>query len=644
MNWQSHYLQQIEPSTRPLILLHDPDRLVLADETMQQGLQTFGYNLLLFEDSLTFRHHYETDYRAHWDKGNLSPKLVILIESDPYRALPFDVWQTAQRLEISLVNLFPHLNVTLIATLTPTDLGELYHVQQLTPPPPSGYTQSCDYLLRHLYHLTLESIQTPIDLLRLLLQRHHRNQQLPPALDERLIKLLQNNPTFKAWPLTEIIPQRQPFFRYLQQEWGHYLDAQLIRERPASSYHAPLPFESADIRVYIDTLFLEGHLTPISHPEAEKLATEWYAIGLARDPIAEQQKRFNQLLAKTTLPQATDPHTAWLTFAPKWAELVVAKHQTTLTYEAESHFKQLQHDLDQRFTAWLLQNYGRLSNQLAPAPVLGHHTPRFLTHQRPAKVALLVLDGLAYDQWLILRKVLFQQRPTLKLHERASFAWLPTLTSVARQAIFSGLHPTQYADSIHTTHKEEAYWRAYWNSKGVPPTAILYEKAIRDITQVNELPLHDARLQVVGLVIDSIDQMMHGIVLGTAGMHNQTQQWAEQGILATLLERLLAANFRIYLTADHGNIEATGCGRPSEGTIPSQRGERVRIYQSAILRQTTELQFPNTIAWPPNIGLPHDYQPLFAPHRQAFTTVGQTTVTHGGLALEEVIVPFIEIG
>lgn len=644
MNWQTYYLQQIEQSARPLILLHDPDRLVLADETMQQGLQMLGYDMFLFEDSLTFRHHYEANYRAHWDKGNLSAKLVILVETDPYHALPFDVWQTAQRWEISLANLFPKLNFKLIATLSPADLGELYHIQQLTPPPPSGYSQSCDYLLRHLYHLTLETIQTPIDLLRLLLQRHHSNRQLPPALDERLIKLLQNNPTFKDWPLTEIVPQRQPFFRYLQQEWGHYLDAQLIRERPASSYHFPLPFEAADIRVYIDTLFLEGHLTPIPHPEAEKLATDWYAIGLARDPIAEQQARFNQLLDKTTLPQAADRHTAWLTFAPKWAELVVAKHQTSLTYQAESRFKQLQHDLDQRFTTWLLQNYGRLYNQLAPAPVLGHHTPNFLARQRPAKIALVVLDGLAYDQWLILRKVLFQQCPTLKLQERASFAWLPTLTSVARQAIFSGHHPAQYADSIHSTHKEEVDWRTYWENKGGSHKAVLYKKAIRETTHVNELPLDDTRLQVVGLVIDSIDQMMHGMKLGTAGMHNQTQQWAEQGTLATLLEQLLAANFRIYLTADHGNIEAVGCGRPSEGSIPSQHGERVRVYPSAILRQTTELQFPNTIAWPPNTGLPDNYHPLFAPHRQAFTTVGQTTVTHGGLALEEVIVPFIEIG
>ena len=51
---------------------------------------------------------------------------------------------------------------------------------------------------------------------------------------------------------------------------------------------------------------------------------------------------------------------------------------------------------------------------------------------------------------------------------------------------------------------------------------------------------------------------------------------------------------------------------------------------------------PDSIAWQP-VGLPPDYYPLFAPHRQAFIQPGDKTVAHGGPSIEEVIVPWIQI-
>ena len=44
-----------------------------------------------------------------------------------------------------------------------------------------------------------------------------------------------------------------------------------------------------------------------------------------------------------------------------------------------------------------------------------HHIPRYLARELDTpgveKVALVVLDGLACDQWVVLREVLVQQRP-----------------------------------------------------------------------------------------------------------------------------------------------------------------------------------------------------------------------------------------
>jgi len=42
-------------------------------------------------------------------------------------------------------------------------------------------------------------------------------------------------------------------------------------------------------------------------------------------------------------------------------------------------------------------------------------------------------------------------------------------------------------------------------------------------------------------------------------------------------------------------------------------------------------------------GLPADYLPLFAGPRSAFVTEGEQLVVHGGISVEELIVPFVKV-
>jgi hypothetical protein len=53
-------------------------------------------------------------------------------------------------------------------------------------------------------------------------------------------------------------------------------------------------------------------------------------------------------------------------------------------------------------------------------------------------------------------------------------------------------------------------------------------------------------------------------------------------------------------------------------------------------------RFPESLRWP-NHGLPPARHVLLAGNLKAFTDVGDEVVSHGGIALEEVMVPFVEI-
>jgi predicted ATP-dependent serine protease len=60
-------------------------------------------------------------------------------------------------------------------------------------------------------------------------------------------------------------------------------------------------------------------------------------------------------------------------------------------------------------------------------------------------------------------------------------------------------------------------------------------------TELKDIIARINRKKIVGIVIDTIDGMMHGMVLGNAGMHQQVRLWIEKGQLINLIKNLLEA-------------------------------------------------------------------------------------------------------
>ena len=428
---------------------------------------------------------------------------------------------------------------------------------------------------------------------------------------------------------------------------------------------ADLPFDHEDVRVYIDNLFVEGMLRPVGHESGHALRGEWAAVGVRIDPEADRRRRLRRLAETVgaTIPGTDANHRDWTAFAFRWAELGVLLSETAAATRTEpgsliagpratradtgSSIAGLRADVDRAFLAWVERRYAGLHNQPPAPPVMVHHLPRFLARRLAddprCKAALLVVDGLALDQWLVLRDALAIQRPGLRFREGAAFAWVPTITSVSRQAIFAGKPPFYFPSSLLTTDREASLWTRFWADRGLTVREAGYARGLGDSSPdgVREL-LSRPKIRALGLVVDKIDKIMHGMTLGTAGMHNQVRQWAEEGFMAGLLDALLDDGFAVFLTSDHGNVEAEGCGRPAEGAIADVRGERARIYPDAALRSRVKERFPDAVEWP-GPGLPEDCLALLAPGRTAFVREGERIVGHGGVSLEEVVVPMVEI-
>lgn len=662
-NWRNHILQEFTPQVARLTLVADPDGL-LTEEGVVQGLGERGFELIAFEDPIAFRYAYESKYRSRWDCGESTELVVVLrAEMQDLSSLPYDLLQAGRKLSFSLGDLFPNLSYPVIETLDRADLDAVYRAQLQYKPVKLGDNATQDFLLLHVFEIAPALIKQPSDLLNILLRRHFRGQRIPSVLGERLIKVLRQNELFESWPLEQIVSDRGGFFAFLQERWPVYLDRLAagdfgkVSEGPQRyglKFDGPLelPFDHDDVRIYIDNLFFEGLLRPVSHPNSDRLSKSWVSAGLSLDPEGDRLRRLKGLIdsVEASLPSPDARHQEWLTFAHRWAELIVLAwkvNKTSPRGELE-RFQHLQKMVDERFFSWVQQRFAGLYNQPPAPPVMIHHIPRAMARQitelQKEKVAVVVIDGLALDQWIVLRDALLEKQPGLRFREDAVFAWIPTTTPISRQAFFAGKLPLYFPESINTTDKESTLWTRFWLDKGLGQAQIAYEKGLGNgnLDKLKEVLAHP-QVRVAGLVVDKVDKIIHGMELGTAGMHNQVRQWVQQGFIEQLFDILHELNFKIWLTSDHGNIEAEGCGRPAEGAIADVKGERVRIYSDQSLRSKVEKRFPEAIEWP-SIGLPEDCLPLLAQGRSAFIHEGKRTVAHGGITIEEVVVPVIEVG
>lgn len=662
-SWRDQILKEFAPQVARLTVVADPDGL-LVEEALLQAIRDRGFEVLLFEDAVAFRYAYELKFRSHWDRGESSDLVVVSsAATHGLSNLPYDLLQAGRQLAFTLGDLFPRLSYPVVATLDRADLDVLYHAQTRNNADPIGDDATKDFVLLHVFDLDANLIRQPSDLLRVLLRRHYRGQRVPRLLDERLVQVLRKNRLFDGWPLETIVTDREIFFAFLQERWPLFLD-RLAKENTGElgerwgqpfglEFDGPadLPFEHDDVRVYIDNLFFESMLQPIAYQGDGAFSEQWIKAGIRTDPIADRLRRVEGLMdtVRETIPPNDSRHHDWFAFANRWAELTVAWYKLTGSEPLESgtRLADLRSAVDDTFMTWVVRRYAGLHNQPPDPPVMLHHLPRYLARwisgARHRKVALIIVDGMALDQWIVLRDVLTAQRTRFRFHEDAVFAWIPTLTSVSRQAAFAGKPPLYFPSSIQTTDREPLLWTQFWVGQGLRSGEVTYGRALEDVS------LNGARgawsrpeIRVLGLVVDKVDKILHGMELGTAGMHNQVRQWARQGFIAHFLDALFDDGFAVFLTSDHGNIEAEGCGRPSEGAVADLRGERVRVYPDELLRARVKDQFPDAVEWPA-VGLPERYLPLLAPRRSAFVREGQRVVAHGGISLEEVVVPFVQI-
>lgn len=644
MNWQEKLTSQMALVEPVHYIVNDPDNLCFEPAIADLIEQA---NAVLFSDTdpIALRLCFE-----EWiDSDERSALLIRVVDEQP--SIPYDIEFSAKRVDFDISEVIPELDASVLRALSPKDYEQLQSAVKSYGADKLNRNASLDFVLRHIYKIAPEIIQSETDLVRLLIRKHYLGIEMPLAFEERLIETLQVREQFSRWDFSRIAPDRTEFFIFLQQQWLLHLQKKAqryeIREPSWPADELVVPFDDQDIKVFVDNLFADGILQAVDFDGLEKNDWEW--VGVIADDESRDLLRIKQLLKKLSnqfivqdlrLPEDSEQ---WEEIARELGVLNSLAHtiKSKNIYALNTGIDKLNSKVDNLFEAWLQANFGKLINTPTTRfPKMLHKIPDWLNLKvcKGQKVCLLVMDGMGFQQWNYVKKHIVDI-PHIRFEERGIFSWVPTITSIARQALFSGKRPSSFPDSLLTTSKEKALWHAFWEDQGLSKSEVTYAVKVENSEDLESFKdrFYSPKLKVAGFVINYIDEQMHGIKAGMAPLNATVDIWLDKWQFTSKIESLLDSGFEVVITSDHGNQEAIGQSWPNEGVEAETRGERVRLYRYPPKYSNDEA---DVLEWPAKkFGLPSDLYPLVSKGRHAFIQKGKQIVGHGGISLHEVVVP-----
>lgn len=287
--------------------------------------------------------------------------------------------------------------------------------------------------------------------------------------------------------------------------------------------------------------------------------------------------------------------------------------------------------VDTAFRNWMAQKYAVLASSAdVSQPVMLHHIPDFI-RRASKKSAIIVIDGMSFVDWQLIKEYFTDS--AWELNTTVAFSFLPSVTSIARQSLFSGAIPAQNKNPFSLVD-EEKQWRAYWSEHGLREDEVFFGK-----TETPDIPY---KTKVAGIIVNFIDDLMHRQLQGTHGMAVDIAAWLKSGSLHRLIDNLLKKGFDVFITADHGHSEAIGKGRFTKpGLLTEDASRRAVIYKDFAgteeLNKFSVKEYAGTY-------LPKNYRYFLFANGECIGDYGKKYITHGSDSIEELLVPFVRIG
>lgn len=311
----------------------------------------------------------------------------------------------------------------------------------------------------------------------------------------------------------------------------------------------------------------------------------------------------------------------WFAIAEEKAQLDVMAVRSDIDIDTQ--------EINRLFQQYVLAQFGKLSQNIDKAsPVLVSKAMEYM-HEHSDKFIVIIMDGMSEFDW----KVLSSSFADISYEKTSMFAMIPSTTSVSRQCLLSGKYPSQLMEPWKQS-KEKTEFIACAKDLGYSDTQIGYERGYE--AQFGSF------VKCGAVIINDVDDLVHAQQQGRLGMFNDITVLANQKKLLELTQRFLVVGYDVYITADHGNTPCIGMGKLMGTGVEVETKSRRMIALKDFADKARLIEKYGIVEYP-KYYLPKEYDYLICDVGDSFDANGDDVMTHGGITLDEVIVPFIKV-
>lgn len=392
---------------------------------------------------------------------------------------------------------------------------------------------------------------------------------------------------------------------------------------------------------------------------------------ISEKTTADYQKEFQKIFATI---QDSSSYQDW---AEVYKTLVrwEVELQKSDTGEMFNVFQMQKQEANTEFYKFVSKNYIKwLQKPDAQTPVMSHNLLAkkvFPKINKEIPTFLIVIDNLRLDQWKVIQPII-NELFSIK-EEDTYYSILPTATQYARNAIFSGLLPSEIEKKFPDKWKndddeggknlfEADFLKAQLKRTFKDDIKSEYIKVTNhnDGKSFEDNILNYLNNDLITIVYNFVDMLSHArtemevlkeLASDEAAYRSLTLSWFDHSPLLNALKKIADKKVNIVFTTDHGTIRVK---TPSKVVADRTTTTNIRYKNGKNLnynaKDVFEIRRPADAFLPaPNVSTAYifakeDVYLVYPNNYNHFVNFFGNTFQHGGVSLEEIIVPIAFYG
>jgi CheY-like chemotaxis protein len=332
-------------------------------------------------------------------------------------------------------------------------------------------------------------------------------------------------------------------------------------------------------------------------------------------------------------------------------------------------------EANSNFAEFIIDSYEDwLSDPKSEKPLMSHQLMRkkvfpLLKPEKP--LFFILLDNLRFDQWKVLQPG-FSEMFNVE-EEETYYSILPTATAFARNAIFSGMLPSEMEkfypnlwvgddeDEGKNMHEEE-FLNRQMQKAGLGQLKTSYNKILtaqqgKDLLDKFNNLKNNALNVIVYNFVDTLShartdsQMVRELAPDESAYRSITKSWFNHSPLLEILKKISDAGFQVILTTDHGTVRVKKpfkiVGDKSvNSNLRYKAGKNLGFddgKEVMVSRKPERLFLPKPNVSTAYVFATHDNFFAYPNNYNYYVNFYKDTFQHGGISLEEMIIPIVRL-